>query len=167
MKLKVKKQGKKLEKLRNNIRGLHKQNVKVGHFRKQGMHSTAPYSYPTLMLKLHVGGSFFSNTPLPPRPLLTLLWAKNLRLKDASFRQAILAWAKRPQTQNSNIKLLNDMGATLTRKGKALFGKTPPLAPNAPLTIKKKGRNSPLVDTGELRDKFSYMNSIDKTLRSG
>jgi hypothetical protein len=165
MKLKVRKEGKKLEKIKNNIFQLNKKYVQVGHFGSQGMHSKAPYDYPALMLKLHVGGSLFSNTPMPPRPLLNILWAKNARLQDPLFKKAIIDWAKRPQTVNSNKKLLDDLGKVLTRKGRALFGKTPPLAVNAPMTIKKKGRNSPLVETGELRDKFSYRNTIDKVIR--
>jgi hypothetical protein len=38
----------------------------------------------------------------------------------------------------------------------SIFGDTSKLASNAPSTIRKKGRNEPLVDTGTLKKKVAY-----------
>lgn len=40
---------------------------------------------------------------------------------------------------------------------KARFGKSPPLAPNAPYTVLKKGSSAPLIDTGQLRNSITFV----------
>ena len=48
------------------------------------------------------------------------------------------------------------VGKQMVKDIQSIFGDTSKLAPNAPSTIKRKGRNEPLVDTGTLRSKVNY-----------
>ena len=48
------------------------------------------------------------------------------------------------------------VGKQMVKDIQSIFGDTSKLAPNAPSTIKRKGRNEPLIDTGTLRSKVSY-----------
>ena len=45
------------------------------------------------------------------------------------------------------------------------FGNTAILPPNAPSTVKKKGFNAPLVETGDLRDNLAYKISAKKGIK--
>lgn len=48
------------------------------------------------------------------------------------------------------------VGKQMVKDIQSIFGDTSKLAPNAPSTIRRKGRNEPLVDTGTLRSKVNY-----------
>jgi hypothetical protein len=48
------------------------------------------------------------------------------------------------------------VGEAMKKDIQSIFGDTSKLASNAPSTIRKKGRNEPLVDTGTLKKKVAY-----------
>jgi hypothetical protein len=48
------------------------------------------------------------------------------------------------------------VGKQMVEDIQSIFGDTSKLAPNAESTIRRKGRNEPLVDTGTLRSKVNY-----------
>ena len=48
------------------------------------------------------------------------------------------------------------VGQQMVKDIKKVFGDKGKLAPNAPSTIKKKGHDKPLIDTGKLRDSVNY-----------
>lgn len=142
------------------VKELGNSRVEVGHFEEQGKHSSG-YSYVELMKMHHYGHNPEGAQPFPERPLIDYFYFKNLELQDPRINQAILAWCKTSPTKESNIKLLDTIGGIMAAKEKELFGQSPPLAPNA----ESKGKNSPLVDSGELREKTAHRNSITNQIK--
>ena len=90
---------------------------------------------------------------IPSRPAVRKASDKNQR-----------AWGDIAEAEVGNIidgggsksKLCKRVGKQMVKDIQAIFGDTSELAPNAPSTIRRKGRNEPLVDTGTLRSKVNY-----------
>jgi len=72
-------------------------------------------------------------------------------------------WAKSNFTVKDNKVLLDTFGIYLRKQEQNIFGHSPPLEANA----ESKGANTPLVETGELKSKVAYKNSIDKQIKEG
>lgn len=53
-------------------------------------------------------------------------------------------------------RMCKRVGKQMVKDIQSIFGDTSKLAPNAQSTIRRKGRNEPLVDTGTLKSKVSY-----------
>lgn len=162
LKVKVKKRGNQLQSLVKKLHQIDGETVKVGHFKSQGTHPSG-FTYAELMAIHHNGGNPSGKAPLPPRPVLDLLFFKNAKLTDPKIKMAIKSWGNRPLSTSSNDKLLEDIGRILRDKEKAIFGSSS-LAPNA---VPPKDRNSPLVDTGDLKSKTAYMVSTNKIVQEG
>lgn len=154
------KKGSGFEKLVKQFHRIDGESVEVGHFKSQNKHPSG-FSYPELMAIHHNGGNPSGNAPLPPRPVLDLLFFKNQNLSDPAFKAAFRAWGKRTLSDRSNDILLEDIGKILQKKEKAIFGSAA-LAPNA---VPPKDRNDPLVNTGKLRDKVAYKTSTSKQVK--
>jgi hypothetical protein len=158
--VKVKKVGNHLQKLAQQFHKIDGESVEVGHFKSQGKHSSG-YTYAELMLIHHNGGNPTGTNYLPPRPVLDLLFFNNQNLGDPKFKSVFTAWSRRTLSKGSNAILLQDIGAVLRDKEKAIFGSAA-LAPNA---VPPKSRNSPLVATGDLRSKVAYKTSIGNKVK--
>lgn len=158
----VVKVGNKFQKLVQQLHKINNESVEVGHFKSQGKHSSG-FTYAELMSIHHNGGNPSGRAPLPPRPVLDLLFFRNQNLTDPAFKTAFKAWGSRTLGERSNAILLEDIGLVLREKEKAVFGSTA-LAPNA---VPPKRRNTPLVDTGDLKSKVAYKTSIGKQVKEG
>ena len=159
------KKGNTLDKLAKQIHTINGESVEVGHYETQGLHPSG-FTYPELMAIHHTGNP---EDNLPARPVLSILAFRMFspnRVKDPVIRRAITKWLKGPIAPSSNINMLNSIGRELVRKEKAIFG-SGVLVKNAPRTISIKGSNSPLIDTGDLRDHTSYKTSIDDKVKGG
>lgn len=144
----------------NQVRSLQNERVEVGHFEEQGEHYSG-FTYAQLMAYHHDSSNLEGENPLPARPILDYVWASNINLSDPKFKQVLRKWGSRPITPQSNEEFLSDIGHILAVKEKEMFGKSPPLIANA----ESKGRNTPLVDTGDLRDKVSHRNTLSNTIK--
>jgi len=144
------------------IKKLDSQKVEVGHFKGE-VHSTADMSYVELMQIHHVGrpGSF------PPRPVLDVLKFRNRDLLgQGEIKRAMKKWVRGDMKPEDTKELLNTYGRYLRNSEKAIFGKPLALSANAPSTvIKKGGRNTPLVDTSELKDNVGFRTSLNKAIK--
>lgn len=162
MKVRMKKVGNKLEKLTKAFHDLNGEFVEVGHFKEQGQHSDTDLTYAELMAIHHnpVGNGL----NWPPRPVLDILFFKNKNLDSPEIKAILGRFRKKEPTPVNIAWLLKEIGQALGKKEKAIFG-SGFLAPNSPITIAKKGRNSPLIDTGELRSKVAYRTSKDKNIK--
>jgi hypothetical protein len=162
IKLRLRKKGNKLQKIRKAMHHLNGQSTQVGHFEEQGDHSTAEMPYTDLMRMHHfgVGG-------LKPRQVLTLLVFRNRKLQDPKFSSAMKTWGDGPYTIQNNNKLLDTFGQILAREEKSIFGKASPLMPpSAPFKeVGVMGPTAPLVDTGELKEAVRYKTSTNKNLK--
>lgn len=74
------------------------------------------------------------------------------------------AWAKMAQQcvndvidGDSPIEAAKVVGHRMVEDIRKVFGDTSKLKDNAPSTIKKKGRNEPLVDSGEMRRRVNFI----------
>jgi hypothetical protein len=161
IKLKVKKKGNQLEKLVKNFHDLNGENVQVGHFASQGKHYSG-YTYPELMALHHNPRT--NGFDFPPRPVLDILFAKNLNLNSQGIKRILSQYRKMELNQNANKFLLDAIGKYLRNQEKRIFGSSD-LAPNAESTAERKGKNSPLIDTGDLRRKVAYRTSKNKEIK--
>lgn len=157
----LKRKDKKLNKLVGGIRNLAKEKVQIGHFESQGMHYSG-YTYPQLMALQH--NPIANGFNFPPRPVLDILFFRNERLDAPEINTILKKYSQGGPTPSNNKMLLDNLGKFLRRKEKEIFGSSV-LPPNAPMTIKKKGRNSPLIDTRQLLNKVAYKTSVDKTVK--
>ena len=89
---------------------------------------------------------------IPSRPFI--------RISADTNRQA---WAKMAQQcvndvidGNSPTEAARVIGHRMVEDIRKVFGDTSKLKANAPSTIKKKGRNEPLVDSGEMRRRVNF-----------
>lgn len=145
------------------LTAIHNEKVYIGHFSENGIHEDSGMTYAELMALHHVGGDMGVGLPVPPRPLLDFLFMHNIQLKDKGIRSAIDTWLKKGPTEDSNKQLLDNIGKIIGRKEIAMFGQSPPFAPNS--IRHPKGRNEPLVDEGDLRSATSYLNTITGVIR--
>lgn len=95
----------------------------------------------------------YGTSRIPSRPFI--------RISSDDNRKA---WGK--LAENCAGKVLNGsmgarsagdtVGQQMVKDIKKVFGDKSKLAPNAPSTIKRKGHDKPLIDTGKLRDSVNY-----------
>lgn len=159
---KVKKTGSQFQKLVQQVKKLHNDSVEVGHFKSSGLHYSG-FTYAELMAIHHNGGNPNGSVPLPPRPVLDILFFKNQRLTDPKFKAAFKAWGKRKSSDASDAMLLEDIGKILRDKEKQIFGSSD-LIPNK---VPPKSKNSPLIERGDLVSKVAYKTSRDKQVKEG
>lgn len=148
-----------LDKIVKQLKSLANDEVQVGHFQEQGLHYSG-FSYPELMAFHHTGGDPNNGSPVIPRKLLDILWARHRNLeKNPQIKAAFTRWRKRPLSEESNKKLLDEIGRVIAKLEKAMFGD--------PLALPTNGSNlSPLVDTGDLRDHTAYKTSRNPKART-
>jgi hypothetical protein len=155
--LKVKKGG---GSFHNKVRELvkaDKSSVEVGHFKEQGSHSSIGKSYVSLMKQHHNGGSTSKFIVSPPRPVITILDGLRVEPLLKSFKKE----AESLITFNfSAEQILSSLGRRLVKEEKSIFGKSGLLVKNHRRTISSKGgKDTPLVDSGELQSKVAYKTS--------
>jgi hypothetical protein len=161
LKVKLVKKGSQFKKLIQQIHRLNNESVEIGHFKSQGEHESG-FTYPELMALHHRGNP---ETPLPPRPVLAILFFRfrKLKTKAPAIDRAFKAWGKRKSGDSSDKILLNDIGEFFREEEKKIFGSST-LAPNA---VPPKAFNNPLIDTGDLKSKVAYKTSKDKQVKEG
>ena len=161
LKFSIKKGSREFDKKIKALKKFDKAKVEVGHFASQGNHSEINESYVDIMKLHHTGGSV-GGIPIPERPVLTHL--------DFESREFLSSKSVKNSLKNGVVlgdlnSTLNFIGLSLRDKEKDIFGDPTKLQPNADATvIRKHGVDSPLVDTGELRDKVAYRLSTNKTI---
>lgn len=162
-KSKLKKVGNKFDKLVKGIKDLNNEKVQVGHFKEQGRHSSG-LTYAELMA-LH-NNPQASGKDWPRRPVLDILVHEHRNLNDPEIRRILAKYSSKEPTPQNNEMLLEELGEFLRDEEKSIFGSSK-LASNAPSTQEIKGRNDPLVDTGDLRDRVAYRTSKNKEIKEG
>jgi len=159
-----KKNAKGLEKVLKHFQSLDDLEIFTGYFKEQGNHSSASgegesLSYAEIM-ELH----HFGTDNIPSRPLLSIATGELKRGNDKDLLQFCKDACGQIGKLPSNSKKI---GREMRDYSKAIFGDMSVMDSNAPLTQALKGRDEPLVDTGELRDNLAYKTSLDDTPRTG
>lgn len=142
LKVKIEKRGNSLKKLEDHLRKL-KGEIHTGYFNGE-IHEDSGLTLATLMA-IHENG----NDHLPARPALKLGSDDFIKINNKEFKLL----TNRLITQVGKIDInYNLIGQSLTNHVKLWFGDPSKLAANAP----SKGRNTPLVDTEELKDNLGF-----------
>ena len=143
-----------LKKIKKHFQDISNQYAQSGYFDGE-QHPTIDMSLATLAL-VHENGS----EHIPSRQLFAKASASLVTGGMTKVDVDIKRLVKQVGKISPNIDLV---GADITKFIRNMFGDTSILLENAPLTIKLKGgRNTPLVDTGELRDNLGYKTSKNK-----
>lgn len=148
-------------KLIGAMKNLKKANAQVGYFQEQGRHSSG-FSYPALMY-LHEVVGIQSSSGKVYRRLFEITMMLNQR--------SILEQTKKNlfiQLNKLDIDPTNTLEAFSKNTQKAIksgFGNSSILPPNSPVTVKQKGFNAPLIETGDLKDKLAYKVSTKKGVK--
>ena len=106
------------------------------------------------LMYIHENGSPANN--IPPRPALKLGLSDETARNQ--IRQMLLTGMRTALTGNVSkaqtfYEKAGMVGASSVKK---IFGQSPPLAPNKPATIARKGSSKPLIDTGALQSSITY-----------
>ena len=106
------------------------------------------------LMYIHENGSPARN--IPPRPALKIGLSDETTRNQ--IRQMLLAGMRTALTGDVDNarKSYEKAGMVATSSVKKVFGKSPPLAPNSPVTIARKGSSAPLIDTGALQSSITY-----------
>lgn len=155
------KNSKKLLNIKNLVKGIHKQSVEIGYFQSQGRHISAEYSYAALAQAIELGFFPVSSQRRAPMPFMrTILNITGVYIKrDARVKKAYGRWASPKNKNQSPKEVLNAVGEVGIESSRKVFG-NPVFFPQA------HDRNRfPLVTTGDLRNHFTYRNSINKLVR--
>jgi len=140
----------KLQTLEKQAHDLNKSSVYIGYYTDQGIHEPSKLSYVDLM-KIHEFGVNFNNVNIPPRPVLN--FTQDGGIFTSPDKIAIMKAFKGVFLKGLNVqKPLNSIGEYYQQKGKDIFGSTV-------LQPTQRG-NDPLIETGDLKDKFSYRTSF-------
>lgn len=146
--------------IKKSVKRLDGQKVQAGYFSSQGKHSDGQYSYVGLVQALELGYFPAQGITRAPMPFMHHIGAitKSGLKRDAEVKRAFKTWSSTIHRKNNPSKLLNAMGMRAVRSSRQVFN-NPAYFPQAP---KNK---TPLVDSGELRENFSYMTSWDRSVR--
>lgn len=148
MAFKIKRTTRNTEKLIKKLEKLSEESVSTGYYPEQGYHTEYNMTYANLM-SIHETGKF----GMPVRPVR---WLTTRYMKNSYQGGWSLAIKKYLQGKQGLKSSLHEIGIEAAGYARGLFGKSPPLEVNSNETIVEKGANTPLVDTGELRDKWGY-----------
>jgi len=156
MTISIRRKTKNLDKLLKKLQTLSKHKVESGYFKQQGLHHSG-YTYPALM-SIHEYGKN-GNLERPVKFFTTQAISNS---KIPFIFSEIHHYFKGNQT---TTETLDNVGQIITLTARSFFG-SPALEDNAPLTIELKGENSPLIDTGDLRDHWVWKTSIGSGFKS-
>lgn len=155
-----------LPNLKKRLEDLNKSKLSVGYFPSNGVHAPSEMTYSNLFAILSFGSRARN---IPPRPILDLTFnlynpiRTNPELKAYLKKYFSSINKKTPPISMSLV--IDEIGGDYVQKVRRGFGDTAKLVSNKPAVIaSKNGRNTPLIDTGALRDNLSYVNSFNGTL---
>lgn len=102
------------------------------------------------LMFIHSEGSPAHN--IPPRPVIEMTLKEEKEKISEKFKKALNVVVKGGDPRAE----LEKLGIYVVNKIKAKFG-SEDLAPLQPATIKAKGSDRPLIDTGQLRNSITYV----------
>lgn len=160
-------EGQGLVRLRRYLRNLSFHNVDTGFFAESGVHpsirNTEKWTYAQLMGFHELQVNFTDRRPIfsiASKKLVKDIPVYLLPTLLKSLDNAVKGRSTNPDD------VLNKGGLIMRDAILEVFGKTPPLAANTDSTVKRKGFQSPMIETGALQDAVSYRNSRDKKVKS-
>jgi len=95
----------------------------------------------------------YGTSRIPSRPFVRLAFEQNEAKWDRTIKAGVTAMIN--GTADAN-RVTSVLGAQMVGDVQEVIGDKSLLAPNAAGTIKKKGSDAPLIDSGRLRQSVSY-----------
>lgn len=152
------KKSKQLKRFKKSLDKIDDYEVQYGYFPDSGYHRESGLLLSELMA-IHEKNSDKSLR----RPILSIAGAKvNDGELDKDITKALSKFmVNAKKSTSAHRKFYHDIGEDAVTHLQKLFGKSisykgMSIAPNRPSTVKKKGFNSPLVETGQLKKGVKY-----------
>lgn len=146
-----------LKNLRKRLKELKGKSFSVGYFPQNGIHEPSGLTYSNLFA-IHSFGSKAAG--IPARPVLNLNFGLWNPIKNNTYlKNQLKKYLSNIKSTNAPIKfsiLLDNIAGSYVHTTKASFGDNVKLVSNTPYTVNLKGNDTPLVETGKLRDNLSY-----------
>lgn len=139
-----------LEKISKNLRKLSGSYVEVGYFDGE-IHEDSEMSYASLMTILE-----FGTADIPARYPFSMVAQEHKPSSKKVLKDTIKKHITMLATKDSSKELLEYLGNYYEKELTSLFGNPARILGNAKRTIQMKGKDTPLVDTGDLRDSLSH-----------
>ncbi len=117
-------------------------------------HGDTKLTMAQLAYVMEYGAKVGKRTYIPPRPMLRMTG----RLKRKSWAKLAGKLTKSVLEEKVNAAdAPTILGQTIADDIKGVMNASLLFTPNAPSTVRKKGKNTPLIDTGELRDAVDFV----------
>lgn len=153
----IKRTTRELEKLLARINKLKRASVDSGYTSSSGIHPDYGMSYASLMSFHEYGGKSDKNHYVPPRPVRQRT-VEILQHNKSFWDHSIKGYLKGTFSLNTT---LNKIGIEMMDTAHSVFGDKVMLQHNSPITQHLKGsRDTPLVDSGSLRDAWTWKVNI-------
>lgn len=125
--------------------------IEVGWIQAGQRHEDTKLTVPQLAAVQEYGAVAGNGAVIPPRPMLRTAVRKRGKqwIKQAEeLSKAVMA---------GKVKGAEEIfGALVADDVKAMINDSSNWTPNAPATVRRKGKNTPLIDTGAMRDAVDY-----------
>jgi hypothetical protein len=141
-----------MKQLETSMKKLQGASVDIGYF-DGARHNGAEMSLASLMALMEYGSN---DGKIPARFPFTQTAATDSPKKDTDVRKKVSQGITKTIHSGNTNNLLDILGKHYVDAVGSLFGDTTRLLKNAPLTIALKGKDSPLIEHGELLSKLSY-----------
>lgn len=151
---------KRLDKLVTKVGEMDNQFTSYGYFAEQGVHPESNGLTYAALMYIHE----FREDDIPARPVFQTALRTNkqsfIDFNTKSIKTYIDSAAiGRGKSIRSLLDVIAQNGIRIT---KPVFGDSTLLAPNSLGVIKSKGRNSPMVDMGILKESIAFKTSLRK-----
>lgn len=155
---------KRIDNLVNQVGKLDGQDTSYGYFKEQGYHPESPHLTYAELMAIH---------ELRPAsdPMRRPVFEVSLRKRGGEFKKHNLNLVKEFVDNSAIIRkpTVSTLLSKIAMKGieitKPTFGDTSLIKPNTLGVAKSKGRNSPMVEFGILKEALAYKTSLRKTIK--
>lgn len=160
IKVKIRKKGRKLDRIKQSLRKLDGEAVELGYFASQGRHPEGPYSYAALAQALEMGYFPVEGRMYVPMPFMKFIVRNTLRAMKNSpaVKKAYRIWGKRLVKGTGPEVWLKAIGELAIEESGDVFNNRQyfPQAPN---------NKTPIYETGALASQFTYRITTNMQVR--
>lgn len=154
-----------LPNLRKRLEELNKSSFEIGYFPSQGVHEPSGLTYSGLFAIQSFGSR---SADIPARPILDLTFSTFHPLTgNIDVKRMLKKYLSGIDKKNPKISLeviIDNISGDYVEKVRRGFGDTSKLKSNSTFTIERKGLDSPLIETGELKMNMSYVTSFNSVV---
>lgn len=135
--------------MRKRAEAAHNARISTGINKGEGMHSNG-LKYAELLAIHHNG---VPQKGIPPRPVLSIVTRLYRKIIAKKAKHEVFKYLDGQQSLDHTLGSIGKVSLSYTQD---VFGDPTVLPQNAKTTIRIKGKDAPLVDSGELQEHLSY-----------